>query len=162
MTYSLNYGDLLKRQAELQRLGGMPKPTRALVKVAQFAEIGELVQTLKPDWAWWTKPGDTREVDREQMLGEAADVLHFALLDDIAADYRECLTFKIEAWEGYDLPKLIGLLEHQSRHSYRGYGVACALCGIIARYGFTPDDLARAYWEKTEENLRRWASVPQS
>lgn len=160
MIYSLNYGDLLKRQAELQRLGNMPEAMLEQVDVALLTEIGELAQELKPDWAWWKKPGSAKEVNRERVLSEAADVLHFALLLDLASGHipsGDCV--EITVWHtGQNRPiawwimNLLKLPEDEAG----GLGIAYTLCTILARYGFTPADLARAYWEKTEVNLERW------
>lgn len=75
MTYSTNYGDLLARQAELQRLGNMPTPTRTALRIAYMTEIGELAQELKPQWAWWKKAPGEQPVDTNRVLFELADVL---------------------------------------------------------------------------------------
>jgi len=133
----------------------MPPATLEQVRVALLTEIGELAQELKPDWAWWKKPGDARTVNPERVLSEAADVGHFALLADVVRENWHQESYAIEQWSG-TLPKLICDLEQQARYSFGGYGTWCALASIVKRYGFTPDDLIRAYWEKSEENLRRW------
>ena len=159
MTHSTNYGDLLRRQAEIQRLGNLPTPTLEQVRVALLTEIGELAQELKPDWAWWNKPGAKKEVDREKVLGEAADVLHFVLLMDLSeySGYRWDEDIKPFSWWRLDLPvaawltQLGGCVEGGD-----GSNAARIICAIIARYGFTPEDLTRAYWQKTEINLTRW------
>ena len=155
MTYSTNYADLLRRQAELQRLGNMPAPTLEQVRVALITEIGELAQELKPDWAWWSKPGAKKEVDRQKVLDEAADILHFYLLQTLVSgavpdDYEWLF---IDACEPIEpLEELLLMLPECGRVVSGTF----YLCRILARYGFTPDDLARAYWEKTEINLTRW------
>ena len=159
MTHSTNYGDLLRRQAELQRLGNLPTPTLEQVRVALLTEIGELAQELKPDWVWWSKPGAKKEVDREKVRDELADVLHFILLAEIILadeedDYDSDVvmpTFKESLVEA--LAHLAEVLCTDEPDAVYGIGY---LCGIAARYGFTPDDLASAYWQKTEINLTRW------
>lgn len=165
MTYSLSYGDLLKRQAELQRLSNMPAASLEQVRVALLTEIGELAQELKPDWAWWSKPGAKKEVDREKVLGEAADVLHFVLLEVIVAFGLERACKK---YGHYEVRAIITKPDDlaftvQALAETRGiFEMSAFLCDILARYGFTPADLARAYWEKTEVNLERWRKADEA
>lgn len=159
MTISTNYGDLLKRQAWLQEAGAahLGTCTPDQVRVALLTEIGELAQELKPEWAWWSKSGDKREVDRDKVLGEAADVLHFALLFDIVMGHKGDDFAPLSVWHDADDRHLCHWLD-MSDFSY-GWPVAVSLCTIVARYGFTPEDLARAYWAKTEVNLKRWGTA---
>jgi len=167
---SLNYGDLLHRQAELQRLGGMLMPGVKQARVALLTEVGELAQECKPDWAWWKKPGEHPQADRERVLAEAADALHFMLLLDLAYDEDDCLECPdwgnlghSGAYRDSDAAGILDTLFEGAFDPYvnaiPGWDMTDALCALLALYGFTPEDLARAYWEKSEENLRRWAAV---
>lgn len=168
MTISTNYGDLLKRQAWLQEAGAahLGECTRDQVRVALLTEIGELAQELKPEWAWWTKAGDRREVDRDKVLGEAADVAHFAQLFDLVVKGRtpDGSWGEIQGWHVWEfappstVQMLCDLTDHMDLES-SGLGIIKTLCNLIAPYGFTPHDLAAAYWEKTEVNLKRWGAV---
>lgn len=166
MTISTNYGDLLKRQAWLQQAGAahLGECDIAQIRMALLAEIGELAQELKPEWAWWRKAGDSGQVDRDKTLSESADVLHFALLLDIrlGVDRSEV---EITPW-----PELLypNYQKHVIDLTYRvldgadtpwGLCMARHLCSIVAAHGFSPYDLVAAYWEKTEVNLRRWAAA---
>lgn len=168
MTISTNYGDLLKRQAWLQQAGAahLSECTPDQVRVALLAEIGELAQELKPEWAWWRKKNDSKQVDRDKALGEAADTLHFALLFDLVVMHRspDGSWGEMGEWATWDtnppaLPTMLDDLRREMGTVAGGWGITCTLCSIVARYGFTPHDLARAYWEKTEVNLQRWAAA---
>lgn len=161
MTISTNYGDLLKRQAWLQEAGAahLGTCTRDQIRVALLTEIGELAQELKPEWAWWKKEGDAGQVDRDKVLSEAADVLHFVLLMDLSeySGYGWDEDIKPFSWWHPDLPVAAWLTQLGGCvGGGDGSNAARIICAIIARYGFTPEDLARAYWEKTEVNLKRW------
>ncbi|GGI87012.1 dUTP diphosphatase [Deinococcus wulumuqiensis] len=165
MIYSLNYGDMLKRQAEIQRLGRMPEPQPARIRVAKLAEVGELTQAAKPDWVWWSKSGAAKTVDPTEVLAEAADVMHFTLLETLHCgkpwpeSHAHYGQFELENPEvDTPLPELLLALS-ATDHLVR---TGSLLCAIIARYGFTPDDLARAYWEKTEVNLERWREADEA
>ena len=149
------WGTLLRRQAELQRVGGLPAPEPWQLETALLDELGELNHELKPLWAWWAKPGMGSEVNPERVLAEAADVLHFLLLRELYAEDSS-------AEEHYRLTPLLGDPPPSAQASLVSilqalpFVAACHLCGVVARFGYTPGDLTRAYWEKTEENLRRW------
>lgn len=158
MTYSAEttrWGTLLRRQAELQRVGGLPAPEPWQLETALLDELGELTHELKPLWVWWAKPGMGSEVNPERVLAEAADVLHFLLLRELYAE-------DASAEEHYRLTPLLGDPPPSAQASLVSilhalpFVAACHLCGVVARFGYTPGDLTRAYWEKTEENLRRW------
>lgn len=166
MTISTNYGDLLIQQAELQRLGKMPTPTLTQLRTALFAELGELAQEVKPDWAWWTKAGDRREVDPDKVLNEAADVLHFALLMELQQPCERSTGHLCPMREDRHNPRpmtvdrCIAGIARTAAEGYMHAGfIGSNLCSIVAAYGFTPEDLARAYWEKAEVNLKRWGAA---
>lgn len=152
MKRSATYTDLLARQAELQRLGNLPMPTRVALTVAFATEVGELAQEVKSDWAWWKKPGD-RPAHSERVLSELADCLHFWLLTALREHWRPkdevlCGTRRNSHLRTDEL--LANLFGGAQWWTPR------ILCELAARHGYTPDDLAHAYWEKTEVNLQRW------
>lgn len=167
---SINYGDLLKRQAEIQRLGKMPAPFIRPVRLALRVELGELAQELKRDWAWWKKPGESA-LDRAKVLAEAADCLHFMLLldlayDDEAADCPDWGDMGASGWHRMAstteiLNALFEYVEDTENTGIPGWEMVDPLCELLDNYDYAPRDLAAAYWAKTEENLRRWAAVAQ-
>lgn len=155
MTYSTNYADLLARQAEIQRLGNMPTPTRAALRIAYMTEIGELAQELKPLWAWWKKAPGEQPVDTNRVLSELSDVLHFWLLEAMREGWRVEGDLRPGRRNGqWRMDELLTQL-----YAPPAWWTPRLLCEIAARFHYTPDDLARAYWEKTEENLRRWETA---
>lgn len=164
---SINYGDLLARQAELQRLGNMPRPTLAQLRTAFLCELGELAQELKPDWAWWKKPGDAGKVDRAAALLEMADVLHFALLlqlheGESRRAWGDMLPFMASYSPVPSPPECLSMMAAHATGGCVSVGyLGNALATIADAYGFKPHDLAAAYYAKTEENLRRWKAVAQ-
>lgn len=143
---------LLTRQADLQLLGNMPTPTPTALRIAYLTEVGELAQEMKHTWAWWKKPGD-RPVRSERILSELADVLHFWLLIALREGWRmEGKQLEVTRRNAAVRPDT--LLD--SLYGPVHWWTPRTLCEIASRYGYTPQDLADAYWAKTEENLRRW------
>ena len=56
---------------------GFDKIDTDLIKIAYLDEVGELIHELKPLWCYWKK--SQKEVDKQRVLEELADCLHFAL-----------------------------------------------------------------------------------
>ena len=56
---------------------GLDKIDTDLIKIAYLDEVGELIHELKPLWCYWKK--SQKEVDKQRVLEELADCLHFAL-----------------------------------------------------------------------------------
>ena len=150
----LNWAALLSRQAEVQLRGGLRRPMPDEVAAAYLAEVGELANAAKRDWAWWTKPGD-RPTRREDVLAEAADVLHIWLID--ANHRRRAMRGELSPHPRYAREPLATLLARLGRgmtsHTPE------VLCAVVALYGYAPADLAAAYWQKSEVNLRRWGAA---
>lgn len=60
---------------------GIKKIKPKLIKIAYLDEVGELVHELKPLWCYWKK--NNKEVDKQRVLEELSDCLHFALSYDL-------------------------------------------------------------------------------
>lgn len=73
--------ELLKRQSMLddkfKEKMRIDKLDPKLIKVAYLDEVGELVHELKPLWCYWKK--EHKEIDKQRVLEELSDCLHFAL-----------------------------------------------------------------------------------
>ena len=74
---------------------GFDKIDTALIKIAYLDEVGELIHELKPIWCYWKK--SQKEVDKQRVLEELADCLHFALSYELNRKESEP---KLEEWNG--------------------------------------------------------------
>lgn len=162
MTITMNIEDLYARQDELQRIAaalGHAPPGPKTLRLAILDELGELNHELKRLWAWWKAMGDP---DPVRVVDEASDVLHFVLIRDLmrgrGGRTGSVLTghvpmtpvdalLALSAWQ-------MGTGEDEEMAG--APATFRALCDVIAAVGATPEDLWRAYFAKTDENLRRW------
>lgn len=82
--------ELLKRQSMLndkfKEKMGIDKLDPKLIKVAYLDEVGELIHELKPLWCYWKK--QHKEIDKQRVLEELSDCLHFALSYDSTKDTK--------------------------------------------------------------------------
>lgn len=125
-------------------------------------EVGELNHELKPDWCWWKK--NVGKVNRERVLEELVDIVHFML------SYAIYLFENAEVWdririeplerfsEGYDswlevkdcnkwyVDELLRRLD-----GYPG----CYFFELVHKLGFTWTDVYEAYMKKNAVNLER-------
>ena len=73
--------ELLKRQAMLDKKFDEKETTRKRtikgIQVALITEIGELAQELKNEWNYWKN--STKKINKQRVLEELSDVLHFYL-----------------------------------------------------------------------------------
>lgn len=73
--------ELLKRQAMLDKKFDEKETVRERnpirIYIAYFTELGELAQELKSEWNYWKN--STKKINREKVLEELSDVLHFYL-----------------------------------------------------------------------------------
>lgn len=188
MTQTTDYStitilNMLDRQYELQRLGrkmGHQDFDDGQLELAYIAEVGELVQEFKGDWAWWKKPGLTKGVDAAKVLDEASDVVHFALIKELGVGiyyffsneteeerrdelhwWDKTLRQELETFRFRDLSHLGNLtwLVDTGDFALKLNEVLSALAVIVHRVGWTPEDLVKAYYDKTQVNLDRWRAV---
>lgn len=173
----LSWRALLHRQLELQEAGALGIADPIAVTVALVAELGELAQETKATWAWWKKPGDRAGVDLAKILDEASDVLHFLLLIELgyARPGEEGLRACIDRSYGHGQQLAASDQAHAAGVGVNGVAAvtvlaaqhrtreaASALCTYLAdQFGFTPEQLAVAYYSKGEVNLARWAEAKQ-
>ena len=94
-----NLEQLLNNQRDLdnkfKEKMGFDKIDTALIKIAYLDEVGELIHELKPLWCYWKK--SQKEVDKQRVLEELADCLHFALSYELNRKESEP---KLEEWNG--------------------------------------------------------------
>lgn len=83
--------DMFKRQEEYDQMvfkaHGIKgyDEIRPQIDYALFDELGELNHAMKSRWCWWKNT--QKPEDREEVLGELADVVHFVLMRVLAYAY---------------------------------------------------------------------------
>lgn len=100
--------ELLKRQAMLDNKFDEKETTRKRtikgIQVALITEIGELAQELKNEWNYWKN--STKKINKQRVLEELSDVLHF---------YLSYINAKDEETKGKIIPFLDGFLVEHSK-----------------------------------------------
>lgn len=150
----MNIKAMLEAQKELDQANfekaGITEYPLEEVKIAYRVELGEALQEAK-FWKYWKK--SKGEVDREKLLEELADCLHFALsLENynpskiITSNF---LNYWIEDGEGTEIYETLD---------------SCFECDdwvliytvrLIIQLGFTLKELEKAYWDKNKINWNR-------
>jgi len=150
---------LFKLQSELDRriIEGRGLEGKNLIPMRVLAlqvEIAELAQEVGDAWKFWKSP---RARNREKVLEELVDVLHFLLSIGLAigVDPYE-MPFKIyrridlidQINEMFDMARICNIPNqwHWTMSVYLG------LCDML---GFSWDEVERAYLAKNEINLAR-------
>lgn len=130
------------------------------------AEVGELMNELKygdEGWVWWPRP-DKQPSDRDVVLSELVDILHFLLLgynqsNDTAKLYHQ--VYLDESWllHPADREAVLSELPSELIQSaiMKRYHAALSSWILIAQaLGFTQEDIQEGYNQSVQKNLRRW------
>lgn len=124
---------------------------------ALFDELGELNHELKAEWCWWKKT--QAPVNREKVLGELADVWHFAL-NIFYHEYEKhdvMFEFKDIEDEANFLAKTFGTFYFYKNliDEYYDHYILGNLLALTFKLGFTLEELYEAYKTKNEINYER-------
>lgn len=152
----MNIKAMLEAQKELDQANfekaGITEYPLEEVKIAYRVELGEALQEAK-FWKYWKK--SKGEVDREKLLEELADCLHFAL----SLQSYKCRRFGYEfTFDEEDLciidrmkKQRIGfLIDRLFNYPELVYNFALGV-----KLGFTLEELEQAYWDKNKINWDR-------
>lgn len=157
----MNIKKMLEAQKELDKAnmekGGLTEYPLDMVQTAYRVELGELLQEWKQFKYWKLNKG---EIDREKMLEEWADCMHFALSLE---NYNICPN------EGYYDYIAKHAEEDVEKYLYAENDIYIVLkrCftdfDYIVEYtiilglklGFTLEELEQAYWKKNKINWER-------
>lgn len=166
----MNFTELLEIQRSLQIDYPVKRISHDALLTALFVECGELLQLIKPQWAWWKRHGASfTEGDRAAQIDELADILHFLLINALRqeGDYEPDNHAYDETWHraeqlaqcddpASDLIESIYLLTY-CKHS----SMECLqfLARATTRLEFTRQDLEQAYLTKAGVNRDRF-TVP--
>lgn len=152
---------MLDAQAELDKVnmekGGIKEYPLDMVQTAYRVELGELLQEWKQFKFWKINKG---EIDRDKMLEEWADCMHFAL-----------------SLENYDICHNEGYYDYISKHAeedvekylyaendiyivlkrcFTDFNYTVEYTIILGlKLGFTMEELEQAYWNKNKINWDR-------
>lgn len=150
---------LLLRQQGLQDLSrqhGNREFDGLQLSLAYATEVGEFYQCLKPRWAWWSKPGMVQGINPEDLLDEAADVLHFSLISGLFYQpahhlFRLAALDELERGGWRDAAHFL-----IKRNTQEPAFVLAALTKILQPFGLSHSDLLTAYEAKALVNIQRW------
>lgn len=130
------------------------------IYLALIDEVGELNHELKADWCWWKNT--QKPVDREKVLEELADVVHFILMEVLYQESRNDFAYDpVESFiDGFELQAKLEdemlvngfiTLISTSVPSFRG----AAIWMIASACGFTWQEVHEAYKAKNAGNRQR-------
>ena len=146
---------MLEAQKELDKAnikkGGLTEYPLDMVQTAYRVELGELLQEWKQFKFWKINKG---EIDREKMLEEWADCMHFALsLDN---NIYKCESYAdddfrraVEDEKILDIYKVIN-----DCFSANMFTLSCVIA-LGLKLGYTLEELEQAYWRKNKINWER-------
>lgn len=133
--------------------------------IALDVEKHEFINNCYDSWKYWK----SKPVNKQLILEEAVDVLHFIHLldnkttnDDISKKVK-FINDVIESIEESKKKEYDGAINNDEKlHMVMGflmsrelYSIYAALLSILNSYGFTLDDIRLAYDEKNKENYER-------
>lgn len=154
---SLNRLMELQKELDKQIIEGRGLQGRNLLPMRVLAlqvEIAELAQEVSDAWKYWKTP---RPRNRERVLEELVDVLHFLLSIglDIGIDPNER---PIYAFKRMDLIDQFDAMFDMARICYipeQWHWTLCVYLGLCDMLGFDWDKIEAAYIAKNDLNLTR-------
>lgn len=123
-------------------------------RLAIMDELGELNHELKGEWCWWkqTQP----PVDREKVLGELVDVLHFVLSWQVAEEGGYPLPAPaVIAYAYYELEGSATVLDMAAALTECKRSPAGWFLALMRGLKFDLPEVYEAYKKKNAENHRR-------
>ena len=137
---------MLEAQKELDKAnmkkGGLTEYPLDMVQTAYRVELGELLQEWKQFKFWKLNKG---EIDREKMLEEWADCMHFALSLFIQEEIEEDISEYCSYLETYEIIE----------RCFNLYFVLENTIALGLKLGYTLEELEQAYWKKNKINWER-------
>ena len=137
---------MLEAQKELDKAnmkkGGLTEYPLEMAQTAYRVELGELLQEWKQFKYWKLNKG---EIDREKMLEEWADCMHFALSLFIQEEIEEDISEYCSYLETYEIIE----------RCFNLYFVLENTLALGLKLGYTLEELEKAYWKKNKINWGR-------
>lgn len=155
----MNLRGLLRKQEELDEIilerAGIKKYPYESMKLALLVELGELANEVQSFKHW----KQHKEINREKVLEEFADCLHFALslenqLNQIPDEMLNNPKFFITENKKYD-KNINGVFLKTYRLVVRDYPILSLVIGLGLRLGITLEEMEQSYLEKYETNIKR-------
>lgn len=131
-------------------------------EIALKVEMAEFINECRDVWKYWK----TKEIDRERILDEAADVIHFIHLIYNKNPKRQNSAF-VSQINGVQKDLYFDFVRDDTRRmtlesfwnmflNFENIGKTYAiLLSILGHYGFTLEDIEKAYDKKNQENHDR-------
>ena len=137
---------MLEAQKELDKAnmekGGLTEYPLDMAQTAYRVELGELLQEWKQFKYWKLNKG---EIDRDKMLEEWADCMHFALSLFIQEEIEEDISEYCSYLETYEIIE----------RCFNLYFVLENTLALGLKLNYTLEELEQAYWKKNKINWKR-------
>lgn len=126
------------------------------LEMALLDEIGELTHELKYTWCWWKKT--QAPVDKESVLEELIDVLHFALSYENQYGLSTHVTYEEQIQLEKKHISVYGLASVLADLIERGDGLVERTIAIGESLSFTIEEMFEEYKKKNKVNYQRLES----
>lgn len=126
------------------------------LEMALLDEIGELTHELKYTWCWWNKA--KAPVDKESVLEELIDVLHFALSYENQYGLSTHITYEEQIQLEKKHISVYGLASVLADLIERGDGLVERTIAIGESLSFTIEEMFEEYKKKNKVNYQRLES----
>jgi len=153
----MTIADAYARQRELQEKVGY-HPNRGEIVVAFIAELGETLNLVKGEWAWWKRYGDEFSIDSDHLAEELADMLHFAFILAMK-DSHDANALVLDDVEVKDFPDIVRQMLTNANSRRYSRRLIPLIIKFGRHFGVGKDDVLAAYFAKAEENERRWSEA---
>ncbi|MBN3354046.1 dUTPase [Clostridium botulinum] len=155
----VNLRELLKKQKELDGIilerAGIKKYPYESMKLALLVELGELANEVQSFKHW----KQHKEINREKVLEEFSDCLHFALslenqLNQFPDEFLDNFSISISIYKRSNKEINQGFLQVY-KFVLQGYSILLSVIGLGLRLGITLEEMEQSYLEKYETNIKR-------
>lgn len=155
----MNLKELLKKQEELDGIilerAGIKKYPYESMKLGLLVELGELANEVQSFKHW----KQNKEINREKVLEEFSDCLHFALslenqLNQIPDEMLDNPKLFITENKKHD-KNINGVFLKTYRLVVRDYPILSLVIGLGLRLGITLEEMDQSYLKKYETNIKR-------
>ena len=151
----MNIKKMLEAQKELDeanlKKGGLTEYPLEMVQTAYRVELGELLQEWKQFKFWKLNKG---KVNREKMLEEWADCMHFAL--SLNNNIYKCKSYTYDDFRrAVEYEKILDIYKViNDCFSVNMFTLSCVIA-LGLKLGYTLEELEQAYWRKNKINWER-------
>lgn len=165
--FKATIGDLIELKEVTELYGkalGHSSYTSTLIRIALVTELGEVLQEVKSNWAWWKKIGDSNSINEANLIEEIADVMHFFFLGTLFENYdNEAVLSRRAIAPAASFtgdPYVLFMNINRMPFSTPGSFLACVF-SFSQQFNISSEVIIQAYLDKGRKNVKRWMEVLQ-